>query len=76
MITRALWEILQQHHGYTDDQLEEMIKTIDMRDGRLDGKEAKSTERPKCAGCGRAIMKRQTKCLYCGDFAPRNSFER
>lgn len=37
-----------RQQGYTDDQLVQMIQNIDLRDGKLDGKVAKSTERPTC----------------------------
>jgi len=76
MITEALWEILKQHHGYTDDQLGQMIQDIDLRDGKLDGKVAKSAERPTCNQCGRTIIQRQAKCLYCGAPAPQQPFKR
>lgn len=76
MITEALWEILKYHHGYTDDQLVQMIQDIDLRDGDLDGKVAKSAERPACTQCGRTLIRRQTKCLYCGAPAPQQPFER
>lgn len=76
MITEAFWEILKYQHGYTDDQLVEMIEDIDLRDGKLDGKVAKSSERPTCALCGRTIIRRQATCLYCGAPAPQKPFER
>jgi hypothetical protein len=76
MITEALWAILKDQHGYTDDQLGQMIEDIDLRDGKLDGKVAKSTERAVCTQCGRTIIQRQAKCLYCGAPAPQQPFER
>ena len=76
MITEALWEILKYHHGYTDDQLTQMIQDIDLRDGKLDGKVAKSAERPTCTECGRTIIQKQARCLYCGAPAPQQPFER
>lgn len=76
MITEALWEILKREHGYTDEQLVGMIDEIDLRDGKLDGKVAKAAERPRCDSCGRTLMRNQIRCLYCGEHAPRNTFER
>ena len=77
MITEVLWECLKKHNGYTDEQLIKMIEEIDLRDGRLDGKVAKITERPTCTECGRTIIQRQSRCLYCGAGAPQNDpFER
>ncbi|MDA0577348.1 MAG: hypothetical protein O3B24_04545 [Verrucomicrobia bacterium] len=38
LITRALWEIVQQYHPIDDGYLAGKIQEIDLRDGRLDGK--------------------------------------
>ena len=76
MITEALWEILKQQHGYTDDQLVEMIQEVDLRDGKLDGKVAKSGERPIYHAWGRTLIRNQISCLYCGADAPQQPFER
>ncbi len=65
MITEALWEILKYQHGYTDDQLVEMIHNIDLKDGKLDGKVAR-TPAPPCPSCSRPLPLRQATCLYCG----------
>ncbi len=76
MITEALWEVLKHQHGYTDDQLVQMIQDIDRRDGRLDGRVAKSGERPTCTQCGRTVIQRQAACLYCGALVQQKPFER
>jgi hypothetical protein len=76
MITEALWEILKHQHGYTDEQLAQMIQDIDLRDGKLDGKVAKSADRPTCPECGRTIIRNQARCLYCGADAPQQPFGR
>jgi len=75
MITEALWILLKQQHGYTDEQLVEMIYDIDLRDGQLDGKVAKPPS-PPCEKCGRILMGRHPVCLYCGAVAVRGPFER
>jgi len=76
MITEALWEVLKHQHGYTDDQLVQMIQDIDLRDGKLDGKVAKSGDKKICPNCSRTIIRRQARCLYCGAPAPQQPFER
>ena len=76
MITEALWTLLKEQHGYTDEHLAQRIQTIDARDGKLDGKVAKSAPRPTCPQCGRTIIRRQTRCLYCGTDAPQAPFDR
>src|SRR5712675_2186533 len=52
MITEALWTFLKKEHGYSDEELVEAITQIDMRDGVLDGKVAKTLP-PPCPNCGR-----------------------
>ena len=77
MITEALWIILKEQHGYDDEHLVHMIRDIDLRDGKLDGKVAKSAERLSCPKCGRSIIRRKARCLYCGAAAPQQQpFER
>ena len=65
MITEALWEIVRDREGLTDDDLVRRINEIDLRDGALDGR--KSTAPPAdCGECGRTLPKRQPVCIYCG----------
>ncbi|MBL7220224.1 MAG: hypothetical protein ISS69_08925 [Phycisphaerae bacterium] len=75
MITEALWKMVKEQHGYTDDQLAEIICDIDLRDGQLDGKVARQPN-PPCSQCGRMLMGRHPVCLYCGAVAVRGPFER
>lgn len=76
MITEALWTLLKRQAGYTDEQLMEVIRGIDLRDGRLDGKVARSMERPDCPQCGKKAIGAQPLCLYCGAELPARLFER
>ncbi len=76
LISQALWEILKHNHGYTDDQLEDMITDIDLRDGRLDGKIAKAPDLQKCEQCGRTLMRKKLQCMYCGESNPQQPFRR
>jgi hypothetical protein len=76
MITEALWLMMKQQHGYTDEQLVQMIQDIDLRDGKLDGKAGKSTETPTCPQCARPTNRRQSRCLYCGTVVPQKPFDR
>jgi len=75
MITEALWAILKEQHGYTDENLGQMIQDIDLRDGKLDGKVAKQ-QNPSCPQCGRTLMGKHSVCLYCGTAVARDPFER
>ena len=75
LITQALWTILKEEHGYTDEDLQRRIESIDRSDGKLDGKVARSTP-PDCPQCGRKLMGKKPVCLYCGATVIRAAFER
>jgi hypothetical protein len=75
MITEALWTILKEQHGYSDDELIGRIQEIDLRDGKLDGKVAKQ-QNPPCPHCGRTLIGKRPVCFYCGTEVVRDIFER
>lgn len=75
MITEALWTLLKEEHGYTDDELMRRVENIDLRDGKLDGKVAKQAN-PLCPQCGRVLIGKRPMCLYCGTPVARAPFER
>ena len=73
MITESLWNILKEQLGYDDEELFRRVHEIDMRDGRLDGKVAASVN-PPCPECGRTLIGKRPKCLYCGTEVKRDLF--
>ena len=75
MITEALWLILKEQHGYDDNELIKHIVTIDMRDGKLDGRVAPEPPQ-KCPKCDRTLFKNRPRCVYCGEYVTQNPFQR
>ncbi len=75
MITEALWRLLQRAHGYTDEELRNLITEIDLRDGKLDGK-VKKQEELLCPACKRPVTVRQSSCIYCGQPLQHDPFAR
>ena len=75
MITEALWMILKEQHGYTDEHLQERVMEIDLRDGRLDGKVAPS-DPTKCPACDRPLGRKRMSCIYCGEAVMPGLFDR
>lgn len=75
MICEALWTILKEQHGYDDEELAERIRKIDMKDGKLDGRVAK-TEPTSCPHCGRTLSRQRPVCMYCGGHAGLDPFRR
>ena len=71
--SQALWELLKEQHGFTEQQLVAKITEIDMRDGKLDGKLA--AQGPvACPKCGRPNTRKRVACLYCGTVLPEEPF--
>jgi len=64
MINEALWEILRDKLGLTDENLNTKLYEIDMRDGVLDGKNQRSVS--ECPSCHRKVSPRHPACIYCG----------
>ena len=60
----AMWSILQEKLGVSDEDLIARINEIDLSDGKLDGKVRKGAV--SCPKCNRTISQRLPKCLYCG----------
>lgn len=76
MITQALWTLLKEQHGYSDDDLIARIQQIDLQDGRLDGKVARTRVNPDCPQCGRKLIGKHPVCLYCGTEVALDPFDR
>ena len=74
-ITEALWRILKEKHGLDENEIVRQITMIDIEDGKLDQRKAKTPPTP-CPKCGRVVAKQRAKCMYCGELIVANPFER
>ena len=72
MINEALWEILRDKLGLTDEDLNKKLYEIDMRDGVLDGKNQRSVS--ECPSCHRKVSPRHPACIYCGQIINASVF--
>ncbi|MCA9119895.1 MAG: hypothetical protein H6822_00970 [Planctomycetaceae bacterium] len=68
----AMWELLSEKLGVTEQELIAKIEEIDLRDGKLDGKIGGSKH--ACSNCGRPNNARRGRCLYCGTVLARKPF--
>ena len=73
MISEALWELLSEKTGLTEQDLLDKINEVDLRDGVLDGKNQRNVI--DCPNCGRKVSARHTACLYCGEVIDKSVFE-
>ena len=65
LITRALFELLEESTGVSEEQLRAKITEIDLRDGQADGR---MSPRPtKCPKCDAMMSPRFGRCLFCGE---------
>jgi hypothetical protein len=60
----AMWTLLRDKLGLTDDQLADKVVELDLQDGQIDGK----VRRPplQCPTCHRTTIRRLASCIYCG----------
>jgi hypothetical protein len=64
LICRAMWELLRERTGLSEEALVEKVREVDLLDGQLDGR---ATVPPKkCPECGRTVSKRHRRGIYCG----------
>ena len=66
MLVEALWLIVRETSGLEDEDLVELVKQVDLQDGRLDGRNSANAAVRKCANCGKTILRGKSKCAYCG----------
>lgn len=64
LLNQAFWELVRDKLGFTDADLEQLIRAVDMRDGVEDGRMTDTAL--KCPSCGRISSSKHWKCLYCG----------
>ena len=65
LINMALFSLLEEKLGLTQEQLADRVRDIDLSDGALDGRAAPPAI--KCPRCSRVMSVRHKKCLYCGE---------
>ncbi len=75
LINEALWSILKEKTDLQDADLIRRIADIDLADGKLDGRKAKSPPR-SCPHCQRVLAKHRPRCLFCGKPVEAAPFER
>ena len=65
LVTRALFELLQESTGVSEERLRAKITEIDLRDGQADGR---MTPVPKkCPKCDAMMSPKFGRCLFCGE---------
>ena len=64
LTSQAMWELIQDLSGWSDDEILNRIQEMDLRDCQLDGKlGATFTE---CPNCNAKVNSRRGYCMICG----------
>jgi hypothetical protein len=61
---QAMWEIIRDKVGVTEQELQAKITEIDARDGSIDGKIG--YEVVDCPQCNQKTSTRRARCVFCG----------
>ena len=64
LLNMAMWSLIRETTGLTDEHLAARVQEIDLQDGVADGRVTRSPA--TCPQCGRNFSARHRKCLYCG----------
>jgi len=72
MLNQALWELLKERTGITEEQLAKKVEEVDLRDGVIDGR--MTSPALKCPGCQRVSSSKHYRCLYCGMLFEKPTF--
>lgn len=68
MICLAMWTLLKESGKFTDEELVNLVREVDLTDGKLDGKYR--VETTLCPSCKRTMAAKHRKCIYCGAERP------
>lgn len=71
LVCEALWALVKEKTGCSDDDLVSMMAQVDLQDGSADGKVRRDAK--QCPACHRNNATRHTRCLYCGQPLPAGS---
>ena len=61
---QAMWELLREHSGLTEEDLERKILEVDLRDGKLDNRIGHQIV--PCPQCGKNTNTKRLNCVMCG----------
>jgi hypothetical protein len=74
LVAEALWTILRDKLGVSEEELVDRVNDVDLSDGQLDGKVRREAQ--ACPNCNRTIAQRFARCMYCGTPIAQSPFAR
>ncbi len=64
LICCAMFELIQETSGISEEHLRKKIAEVDLRDGQADGRMTPTAK--KCPTCDATISPKFRRCLFCG----------
>ncbi len=64
LVARAMWTLLAEKAGLTEEDLAKRITDLDAADGVVDGRVG--TPPPVPCSCGAMVSRKFNRCLFCG----------
>ena len=65
LLTMAMWSLIQDQTDLTEKDLMQRVETLDLMDGKADGKATRTVQH--CHACSRPLNAKHRRCLYCGE---------
>ncbi|HEU6448306.1 MAG TPA: zinc ribbon domain-containing protein [Verrucomicrobiae bacterium] len=75
LVAEAMWELMKQKNGYTDEILTQVIGEIEKRKVVVDGVAVKDAP-VTCPNCGKTNLAKRLFCIYCGATIASKPFAR
>jgi hypothetical protein len=69
----ALAQVVRDRLSVKQADIEAIVRDIDLRDGKLDGRLEQPVQVKRCEGCDRVNGPQRHFCLYCGKALPHES---
>jgi hypothetical protein len=63
LLSVALWQLLSESTGWSEEELIKRVTELDLRDGKIDGRVTGNAI--DCPECHRPVARRHRRCLYC-----------
>ena len=72
LVAEAMWELLSERAGISQDDLLARVRVIDARDGAVDGRRGIAPDAPvtRCAACQAVVPPGRKDCQFCGTAVP------
>lgn len=64
LLCMAMWELVRDRTGLTQEELAAKVKALDEADGKADGRVTRVAK--TCPVCGRIMSPKLGRCIYCG----------